>query len=64
MPDPECMYVSKALLLGEGVVDVNMVLILERDGRYRKATGDDLIRIHEKAPGFIKATQVRLAHDG
>ena len=49
------MFVATALVMGHGEADVNVLLIRESDGRYRKATGTDLSRLAEAYPKFIKA---------
>ena len=57
MKDPECMFVFQALALDEGETDVNMMLIKNADGSYRKANGKDLAILGDKAPNFIKRTR-------
>ena len=57
MSDPEVVFIGEALVLGQGEIELNMIIIREPDGRYRKATGPDLVKIHEAAPGFIRLTQ-------
>ena len=48
------MFVERAIVLGEGDIDVKLFLIREDDGRYRRATGADLSWLNEHAPKFVR----------
>ncbi len=49
------MFVKEALVAGEGLTDVNLMLIEVRDGVYTVAKGAELGVLMEEFPNFLKA---------
>ena len=54
---PDIFYVRKALVLGQGEERVDMLLIREPNGRYRRANAGDLERLEKVAPEHAAAIQ-------
>jgi hypothetical protein len=52
---PEVMFIEHAVIPRRGERTVNLLLVREADGRYRRATGQDLTALYESFPNFVKA---------
>lgn len=52
---PRIIHAEEYEILGEGHA-IQLLLVEQADGSFRKANGDDLIAIHERFPGFVRST--------
>lgn len=54
---PDIFYVRRALVLGQGEQQVDMLMIREPNGRYRRANAADHARLAKIAPDHAEAIE-------